>query len=116
MGGRLVLLNSALQNLPVYWLSLEKVPGKIISSFRHICTNFLWKGLKKPSGYHLASWDLISKPHSYGGWGIRNINTFARALATKSLWRALFGTSRWSKVILKKYLKGMDLVFWLHLQ
>jgi hypothetical protein len=53
------------------------------------------------------------KPKSLGGWGIRNLDWFSQALAAKSLWRALFGTGLWSLAMHKKYLKGVDVIFWL---
>jgi hypothetical protein len=43
---------------------------------------------KENIGFHLAKWDMITKPKDLGGWGIRNLDWFGRALAAKSLWRA----------------------------
>jgi hypothetical protein len=113
LGGRLVLVNSVLQNMLVYWLYLAKVPLKIINNISQIFSRFLWKGAKKPIGFHLASWDSITRPKALGGWGIRNLNRFAKALDANSLWRGLFGLGPWSKVLIKKYLKGVEVVFWL---
>jgi len=56
---------------------------------------------------------MISKPKYLGGWGIRNLDWFAQALASKSLWRALFKIGLWSLAMHKKYLKGVDVIFWL---
>jgi hypothetical protein len=53
LGGRLILIKSVLQNLPVYWLTLAKVPANIKVKIRQIFSNFLWKGARKPSGFHL---------------------------------------------------------------
>jgi len=62
---------------------------------------------------NLASWNMISLPKSVGGWEIRYLPRLSLALASKSLWRALFGKNLWSEVIRKKYLHGMDSAFWL---
>jgi hypothetical protein len=56
---------------------------------------------------------LITKPKYLGGWGIRNLDWFGRALETKSLWRTLFRSGLWSVALRQKYLKGVDVVFWL---
>jgi hypothetical protein len=32
----------------------------------------------------LISWDKIAKPKKMGGWGIKNIYTFGKALAAKN--------------------------------
>jgi hypothetical protein len=81
-----------------------------------LITFILYGSTNIPSLVHLASWDLISRPKSLGGWGIRNIHWFSQALAFKSLWRDLFGSGLWRKAIKKKYLKGSDVVFWLRLE
>lgn len=64
-------------------------------------------------GYNLARWSLIAKPKNKGGWGIRDLNLFNKALASKSLWRALFHDGIWSVTMRRKYLKGVDVVSWL---
>jgi hypothetical protein len=60
LGGKLVLVNSVLQNMLVYWLCLAKVPLKVINNIIQILSRFLWKGDKKPTGFHLANSDSIS--------------------------------------------------------
>jgi hypothetical protein len=45
--------------------------------------SFLWTGKKDKEGMHLISWKRISKPKKIGGWGIKNIFTFGKALAAK---------------------------------
>jgi hypothetical protein len=50
-----------------------------------------------------------------GRLGIQNLKWFTQALATKSLWRALFGSSLWSKSMTKKYLKGVDVSLWMRM-
>jgi hypothetical protein len=49
----------------------------------------MWIGKKLKEGMHLISWKKIAKPKKDGGWGIKNIFTFGKALAAKSLWRCL---------------------------
>ena len=99
LGGRLVLVKLVLQNMSVYWLSLAKVPAKIIQKISQTFSRFLWKGAKKPTSFHLVSLDKITKPKALGGWGIRNLKCFAQPLAAKSLWQGLFGFDLWSKVL-----------------
>jgi hypothetical protein len=61
----------------------------IINNISQIFSRFLWKGAKKPTGFHLSSWDSITRPKDLGGWGIQNLNRF------------------------EKYLGGAKVVFWL---
>jgi hypothetical protein len=89
LGGNLVLVNSILQNMSVYWLYLAKVHLNIINNISQNISRFLWKGAKKPTGFHLANWVSITRPKDLGGWGIQNLNRF------------------------EKYLGGANVVFWL---
>jgi hypothetical protein len=44
LGGRLILEKSVLQRLPVYWLSLVKIPSSILHRIQHLTVNFIWRG------------------------------------------------------------------------
>jgi hypothetical protein len=99
-----------LQIIPVYWLSLVKLPTSILHRIHLLITNFIWKGGKKGTGFHLTKWQNIAKPKICGGWGIKHITWFAQSLAAKSCWRGLFGSSLWNFVLCKKYLKGIDII------
>jgi hypothetical protein len=95
LGGRLTLANSVLQSIPVYWLSLVKLPTSVIHRIQLMLTKFIWKGGKKCTGFHLTKWKNIAKPKLFGGWGIKHLSWFAQSLAAKSCWRGLFGTGLW---------------------
>lgn len=48
IGGRVILINANLTNLPIYHLSFYKVPKKIIDEITSIKRNFLWtRGVDK---------------------------------------------------------------------
>jgi hypothetical protein len=113
LGGRLILAKSVLQSLPVYWLSLVKIPSSILHRIQLLISNFIWKGEKKSTGFHLTKWQNIARPKERGGWGIKNISWFTQSLAAKSCWRGLFGKGLWNSILNKKYLKGLDLISWL---
>ena len=51
---------------------------------------------------HLVRWDSLARSKKLGGWGIKNIFYFGKALTAKSLWRSLFSDNLWSKVIIEK--------------
>jgi hypothetical protein len=113
LGGRLILEKSVLQRLPVYWLSLVKIPSSILHRIQHLTVNFIWRGARKNTGFHLTKWQNITRPKKNGGWGIQNLYWFAQSLAAKSCWRGLFGKGFWNSILKKKYLKGIDLTSWL---
>jgi len=112
LGGRLILAKSVLESIPVYWLSLYKVPKSIMVGLRRRVTSFLWSGNGSDNKIHLARWDLLSKPKCDGGWGLKNLDRFSRALRMKSLWRGLNADTLWSWVLIDKYLKGSSVHEW----
>jgi hypothetical protein len=70
-------------------MALAAIPASVLDKIRKLTYNFLWSGCIEKPHFHLCSWDLLAKPKQKGGWGIRNIFHFNRALAANSLWRVL---------------------------
>jgi len=60
LGGRLILTKAVLESLPVYWLTLFKVPVSILDGIRKRITSFIWSGGKDDNKIHLARWSLIA--------------------------------------------------------
>ena len=57
----------------------------------------------------------LTKPKHLGGWGLKDLDTFGIALKAKNIWRCLFTSSLWNRVILAKYLQGWAVGDWLRL-
>jgi hypothetical protein len=113
LGGRLILVKSVLEGLAVYWMSLERIPSKIINTLRRLTANFLWNGHGKKHSFHLCSWEIIARPKKAGGWGIKNLHIFNTALLASTFWRALTHESIWNRIIVEKYLGSLKLSDWL---
>lgn len=47
LGGRVVLINAILSNLPIFYLSFYKAPKVIIDEFIKIQRGFLWGGVEE---------------------------------------------------------------------
>jgi hypothetical protein len=59
----------------------------VIKSIDKIQRGFLWKGRKEvTSGSCLVSWEIITRPLSYGGLGVPNLQFKSWALQSKWLW------------------------------
>lgn len=54
----------------------------------------------------------ITLPESCGGWGLNNLDVFNKEPSLKSLWRGIFGSTLWSRVLAVKYIKE-DIINWL---
>jgi hypothetical protein len=113
LGGRLVLVKAVLESQPVYWLALENIPSSVLHRIRQVVFNFLWDGKRKRKGFHLCSWQLIARPKKYGGWGLRNLFSFSRAMVANTLWRALMVDGLWHRVLKEKYLPSVSVEHWL---
>jgi hypothetical protein len=71
-------------------------------------------GFKKFLQLSLMQLGSSCSPKKYGGWGIRNIYYFSRALAAKSLWRGLLSQGIWQRVLKDKYYPHLLVSSWLH--
>ena len=90
MGGCLVLVQSVLSSIPVYWLGLAPIPASILHKLRSITFAFLWGSIKNNQRFHLVSCQNLSWPKEYEGWGIKNLHWFSITLRLKNIWRVLF--------------------------
>jgi hypothetical protein len=80
MGGRFILIKAVLESLPVYWMALAQFPASILKSLRQHIFTFLWTGCKKTKSFHLCKWEDLSKPKALGGWGLKHLPSFQKAL------------------------------------
>jgi len=112
IGGRLTLIKAVLESIPVYWMTLYKVPVSVLRLIRTIAASYLWSGNLNNDKIHLVKWEVIARPCSLGGWGIKDLDAFGKALRMKSLWRFLSTDTHWSYICCDKYLGGMDKVTW----
>jgi hypothetical protein len=79
--GQLTLVKSVLEVILVYWHLLAYIPKGVLTSIRKICFNYLWKNSVEFLGSHLVAWKQLSKPKSMGGWGLKDLYSFGKALA-----------------------------------
>jgi hypothetical protein len=115
LGGRLILVKSVLEGLAVYWMTLARIPNKIIILLRSLSFNFLWNDLAGKRRFHLCSWQSLVRPRKAGGWGLKNLSIFNTTLLACSFWRAVTHDSIWHRVIMDKYLGALPLLPWLRM-
>ena len=86
-GGRLVLLQSVLGSIPIYFLSIFKIPNKPALILEKIMRDFFWEGKGEGKKDHLIKWEVVSKSKKNGGLGVGNLIKRNKALLGKWLWR-----------------------------
>ena len=110
-GGRLTLLRNTLSSLPIYHMSLFRLPRRVKLRLERIQRDFLWGGGSLVKKLHLVKWDTVCSDKREGGLGIRGFFNLNRALLSKWLWRfANERDSLWRKVINYKF--GEDMGGW----
>lgn len=92
LGGRIILIKVAMANMPVYYMSLFKMPVKIVKVLEKYQWDFLWESGEKKS--HLVNWKVACCPKSHGGLGVGWLKERNMALLVKWIWR--FSTEKGS--------------------
>ncbi|WJX96105.1 hypothetical protein P8452_77351 [Trifolium repens] len=103
-GGRIVLINSVLNSIPIYFLSFMKMPVQVIKITR-IQREFLWGGLRGGKKLCWIKWKVVCQEKRNGGLGIRDIKAVNLSLLMKWRWRLLQSDDLglWKEVLSAKY-------------
>ena len=103
-GERLTLIRSTLSSLPIYFLSLFRMPKIVCSRLEKIQRDFLWGGGNLERKPHLVNWKTVCLEKSRGGLGVRGLSVMNQALLCKWCWRfANERDSLWRMVISTKF-------------
>ena len=93
-----------MSGIPIYYLSLFKIPVKVARSIEKLMRDFLWEEKDEGKKDHLVNWEVVALSKEKGGLAIGNIVAWNLALLGKWLWRfQLEIDSLWHSVIRSKY-------------
>ncbi|KAE8670566.1 hypothetical protein F3Y22_tig00112124pilonHSYRG00037 [Hibiscus syriacus] len=104
IAGRLILLKIVLCSLPIYFMSLFKIPSSVIAKLNSIMASFLWGGGVEAKKIQWVNRSTVCVGKNAGGLGFLDISYMNRALLGKWSWR--FANDRetmWKKVICCKF-------------
>ena len=60
MGGRMILIKSVLENLPIYYLSLYKAPKAVLEKMEATMRRVLWAGCSVEKKINWVAWNIIT--------------------------------------------------------
>ena len=81
--GRLTLIKSTLTNLPMYTMSLFRIPKGVKSRLEKIQPNFLWGGGNLERKIHLVNWSFVCTRKERGGLGVLSLVKLDKSLLGK---------------------------------
>ncbi|KAK1318767.1 hypothetical protein QJS10_CPB04g01215 [Acorus calamus] len=110
MGGRITLLQAVLSSMPIFFLSMFRLPVVVEKRLETIRRRFLWCGanseVKKP---YLVKWDLVCLPKMRGGLGVRKLKEFNLALISKWVWQWMVNQgAMWVRLLKERYSSAAD--------
>ncbi|CAL5186226.1 unnamed protein product [Lathyrus oleraceus] len=109
LGGKVTLLNSVLNNVPIFLLSFFKAPKCVLEEIIKIQRNFLWGDGGGSRKMCWVSWDKICLRTEEGGLGVKNVEWFNLALMSKWGWRFLNDKHAiWFKLLQFRYDSGLQ--------
>nr|GEX17403.1 RNA-directed DNA polymerase, eukaryota, reverse transcriptase zinc-binding domain protein [Tanacetum cinerariifolium] len=100
IGGRLTLLKSVLGSMPIYHMSLFKVPKKVLHRMEAM-RSYFFNGAELSSKKSVwVKWKHALAFKDKGGLGVSSLFALNRALMFKWVWRFITqGSSLWARVI-----------------
>ena len=99
--GRLTLMKSVLNSLPVYYMSMFKMPKAIASKIVKLQRRFFWGGSTGENmGCPMVKWSDIELPREMGGIWVGNIMHKNLILLFKWWWRfSESGNTLWKRIL-----------------
>lgn len=110
--GRYYLIKSVLSNLPIYYLSIFKIPYKLVKQIISLQTKFLWGKGEGENPLASVKWSMLEAPNSIGGLGFKNLKVKNLELLAKWWWK--FSTQ--NKCLWKNVVKSTNLIIIIELQ
>ena len=103
--GRLTLIKSVLNCLPIYYMSMFKMPSSVAQKIVKIQRRFFWGGVDRDNKCTpMVNWSSIELPKELGGLGVGNIMYKNLVLLFKWWWRySESGNVLWKRIVRSVY-------------
>ncbi|KAJ9680648.1 hypothetical protein PVL29_019845 [Vitis rotundifolia] len=105
-GGRITLIKSTLASIPMYQMSIFRMPKIVAKRIKKIQRDFLLGGggWNLEGKIHLVKWEVVCSDKNKGGLSLRKLALLNKTLLGKWIWRfACEKDNPWKQVITAKY-------------
>ena len=84
-GGRITLIKTTMASMPLYQMSLFRMPKTVARRLEKLQRDFLWGGGNLEKKGHLVNWEVVCAVKEKGGLGLRKLTLLNKALLGKWL-------------------------------
>ncbi|KAK0599556.1 hypothetical protein LWI29_006326 [Acer saccharum] len=112
-GGRSVLIKNVMSSIPIYFMSMFKIPVGVAQNIEKLQRSFFWGDGVEKRKVHAMKWDTLRKSKENGGLGFGSVLDKNKGLLAKWVWR--FGREESSlrkRVICAKYGVAANAISW----
>ena len=111
----MVLIKSVLNNLPIYYLSIFKMPKAVAQRIINMQRKFFWCSESSQRGFPLVAWETIQRPKELGCLGVGDLVIKNAALLFKWWWRySDRGKPLWKRIVFSNHGTDLDAHFLSH--
>lgn len=104
MGGKEIKIKAIAQALPVYIMSVFKLPAGLSEELTRMIRRYWWGAERGKRKTHWVSWDIMLRPKVKGGMGFKDLRLFNQDLLARQAWRLIqFPESLGAQVLRAKY-------------
>ncbi|XP_020982282.1 uncharacterized protein LOC107496648 [Arachis duranensis] len=93
--GKLVLIKSVFNSLPIYYLSLYKIPKAVAEELISLQRRFLWSKDDGRIGIPLVKWEVVMAPKKEGGLGMGDAVVMQKAVLPEAVTSYSFTSAIW---------------------
>ncbi|XP_058759867.1 uncharacterized protein LOC131633168 [Vicia villosa] len=104
IGVPVIIINSVLSAILVYFLSFFKAPTGTLCKLESLFKHFLWGGSEDERKINWEKWEKMCRPIEEGGLGIKKLKAFNDALLGKWIWKTnTEKESLWYRALVNRY-------------